>query len=130
MLSLLDPSTYPIWTFSKVPPSQILFAMRKEIYRMPLRDALAFLEQSPVVRIATSLPDGTPLLRTVHGVVVNGYLAFHGSPAGEKTETIGRTAVVSAEEVIASIPSYFVDPERACPATTYYRSVQAHGTLE
>jgi ribosomal protein S18 acetylase RimI-like enzyme len=38
--------------------------------------------------------------------------------------------VVSAEEIVASIPSYFIDPERACPATTYYRSVQVHGTLE
>ncbi len=37
--------------------------------------------------------------------------------------------VVSAEEVVAPIPSYFVDPRRACPATTLYRSVQVHGVL-
>jgi ribosomal protein S18 acetylase RimI-like enzyme len=37
---------------------------------------------------------------------------------------------VSAEEIIAPIPSFFIDPERACPATTYYLSVQAHGRLE
>jgi predicted N-acetyltransferase YhbS len=28
------------------------------------------------------------------------------------------------------VPSYFSDPERACPATTFFRSVQVHGTLE
>jgi uncharacterized protein len=42
---------------------------------------------------------------------------------------VGRAAVVSAEEVIAHLPSYFTDPERACPATTLYRSVQIHGTV-
>src|SRR5262249_37758769 len=35
-----------------------------------------------------------------------------------------------SEEVIASIPSYFIDPERACPATTIYRSAQVHGRIE
>jgi ribosomal protein S18 acetylase RimI-like enzyme/nitroimidazol reductase NimA-like FMN-containing flavoprotein (pyridoxamine 5'-phosphate oxidase superfamily) len=55
---------------------------------------------------------------------------FHGSLAGEKAACLGRPAVVSAEEVVAHLPSWFVDPERACPATTFYRSVQAHGTLE
>jgi ribosomal protein S18 acetylase RimI-like enzyme len=32
--------------------------------------------------------------------------------------------------VLATIPSWFLDPERACPATTFYRSVQVHGTLD
>ena len=40
-----------------------------------------------------------------------------------------KNKVIGEAEVIASIPSYFVDPERACPATTYYLSAQAHGTL-
>jgi ribosomal protein S18 acetylase RimI-like enzyme len=31
---------------------------------------------------------------------------------------------------VAPIPSYFIDAERACPATTLYRSVQAHGVIE
>jgi hypothetical protein len=35
----------------------------------------------------------------------------------------------SPEEIVAAIPSTFLDPERACPATTYYESAQAHGTL-
>jgi GNAT superfamily N-acetyltransferase/nitroimidazol reductase NimA-like FMN-containing flavoprotein (pyridoxamine 5'-phosphate oxidase superfamily) len=76
------------------------------------------------------LGSGEPLIRTVHGVIVDGYLAFHGAPAGEKMEAIGRPAVAAAEEIIAEIPSYFVDPERACPATTYYSSVHVHGMLE
>ncbi|MEZ4271908.1 MAG: pyridoxamine 5'-phosphate oxidase family protein [Myxococcota bacterium] len=57
-------------------------------------------------------------------------IAFHSAPVGEKIDLIGQSVVVSAEEIIAEIPSYFLDPQRACPATTYYQSVQIHGTLE
>jgi predicted GNAT family N-acyltransferase/nitroimidazol reductase NimA-like FMN-containing flavoprotein (pyridoxamine 5'-phosphate oxidase superfamily) len=104
--------------------------MRLKIYQMEHARALQFLSSAPTVRIATSLPDGTPVMRTVHGALVDGYLAFHGSPVGEKVNAIGRPAVASAEEVIAPIPSYFIDPERACPATTYYLSVQVHADIE
>jgi nitroimidazol reductase NimA-like FMN-containing flavoprotein (pyridoxamine 5'-phosphate oxidase superfamily)/GNAT superfamily N-acetyltransferase len=104
--------------------------MRKEIFRMDRAAAVALLERSGLVHLASTTADGAPLLRTVHGVVVRGALAFHGAPAGEKMEVIGREAVVSAEEVVASIPSYFLDPERACPATTLYRSAQLHGRIE
>ncbi len=104
--------------------------MRLKIYQMEHARAIHFLNGAPTVRIATSQSDGTPIMRTVHGVLVDGYLAFHGSPAGEKVNAIGRPAVASAEEVIAPIPSYFIDPERACPATTYYLSVQVHADIE
>lgn len=104
--------------------------MRKEIYRMDRAAAEALLARAPVVHIASTTHDGSPIFRTVHGVVVSGALAFHGAPAGEKTEAIGREAVAAAEELIAPIPSYFVDPERACPATTYYLSAQVHGVIE
>ncbi|MFN7971917.1 MAG: GNAT family N-acetyltransferase [Acidobacteriota bacterium] len=104
--------------------------MRRELYRMEGREALALLARSEVVHLATTTRDGAPVLRTVHGVVVDGRLCFHGAPAGEKSETVGRDAVVGVEEIVAPIPSYYVDPERACPATTYYLSVQVHGRLE
>lgn len=104
--------------------------MRKEIFRMDRAEAEALLSRAPLVRIASTTAEGAPVLRTVHGVVVRGALAFHGAPAGEKTEAIGRDAVAAVEEVVASIPSYFLDPERACPATTLYRSAQVHGPIE
>lgn len=97
---------------------------------MPADEALALLARSPVVHLASVDTEGRPILRTVHGVVVDGALAFHGAPAGEKMAAIGRPAVVSAEETVAVIPSYFFDPTLACPATTYYRSAQVHGALE
>jgi ribosomal protein S18 acetylase RimI-like enzyme/nitroimidazol reductase NimA-like FMN-containing flavoprotein (pyridoxamine 5'-phosphate oxidase superfamily) len=104
--------------------------MRKEIFRMPRPEAEALLGRAAVVRIATTRVDGAPVLRTVHGVVVRGAVAWHGAPAGEKLEAVGRAAVVAAEEVVAAVPSYFLDPERACPATTLYRSVEVHGVIE
>ena len=93
-------------------------------------EALALLERSPLVHLATTDAEGGPILRTVHGVVVDGALAFHGAPAGEKLAALGRPVVAGAEETIAVIPSYFFDPTLACPATTYYRSAQLHGVLE
>lgn len=96
---------------------------------MPRPEAEALLGRANVVRIASTTAEGEPVLRTVHGVVVRGALCWHGAPAGEKMETIGRAAVIAAEEVVASLPSYFLDPERACPATTLYRSVEIHGVI-
>jgi nitroimidazol reductase NimA-like FMN-containing flavoprotein (pyridoxamine 5'-phosphate oxidase superfamily)/GNAT superfamily N-acetyltransferase len=103
--------------------------MRREIFRMSQDAALRFLSRAEVVRVATTAPDGAPIARTVHAVVVDGLVAFHGAPAGEKLEALGRRAVLWAERAVAVLPSYFFDPERACPATTFYESVQVHGVL-
>src|SRR5688572_12804156 len=103
--------------------------MRREIYRMDRERAVALFARAPVMHVAGSSADGEPILRTVHGVVVGGALYFHGAPAGEKMELFGRKVVVSAEEIVAEIPSYFIDPQRACPATTYYLSAIAHAVL-
>lgn len=103
--------------------------MRREIFRGPDDHARALLARAPYVHLATTAPDGAPILRVVHGVLVDGALCFHAAPAGEKTLALGRAAVASYEEVVAEIPSTFLDAERACPATTLYESVQVKGTL-
>jgi len=93
-------------------------------------EALSLLARVQVLHLATTTPEGTPVLRALDGVLLGGAVAFHGSRQGEKVRCLGRPAVVSAEEVVARIPSYFVDPERACTASTFYRSVQVQGSLE
>src|SRR4051794_24993814 len=103
---------------------------RARFFAMSRGEAMELLAAAPVVHLATTTPDGAPVLRTLHPVVVDGDVCFHAAAVGEKAQSLGRAAVVSAEEVVASIPSWFVDAERACPATTLYRSVQLHGTLE
>lgn len=97
---------------------------------MSADQARIFLRQAEVLHLALTRADGAPVLRTLNAAVTDEWLLFHGAPAGEKAKCIGRPAVVQAEEVVCSVPSYFTDPERACPATTYFRSVQVHGTLE
>lgn len=104
--------------------------MRKTIYRGEELEARALLARAPVVHLATTDDCGAPILRSLHAILEGSGLYFHGAPAGEKMQAIGRLAVVSAEETVASIPSFFIDPERACPATTYYVSAQAHGPIE
>lgn len=104
--------------------------MRKESYfRTPRDAALALIARAPVVHLATTRPDGEPVLRAMHAVLLDGAIWFHGSPAGEKAETAGQRAVVSVEEQVASVPSWFLDAERGCPAATFYRSAQAHGRI-
>lgn len=92
--------------------------------------ALGFLKEAEVLHLAFTRPDGAPVLRSLNAAVTDDWLFFHGAPAGEKAQSIGRAVVVQAEQVLATIPSYFTDPEKACPATTFFRSVQVHGTLE
>lgn len=108
--------------------------MRRAIYRGPEETGLALVRRVPHVHLATTSADGRPILKTVHAVLLPGErgghtIAFHAAPAGEKLEAMDRPAVVAAEEVIASIPSWFLDETLACPATTFYVGVQAHGTL-
>ncbi len=104
--------------------------MRRAIFRAATEVAVELFRSAEVVHLASVTPGGRPVLRTVHGVVVDGALAWHGAPNGEKTELAGQPGVVSCERIVANVPSHFVDPERACPATTYYESAQAAGPIE
>lgn len=92
--------------------------------------ALEFLKEADALHLAFTRPDGAPVLRTLNAAVSDDWLFFHGAPTGEKAQSIGRAVVVQAEQMLVTVPSYFSDPEKACPATTFFRSVQAHGTLE
>ena len=104
--------------------------MRRTIYQSDAQRALDLMRRADVFHLATTTSEGAPLLRTLHGVVVDDYIAFHGAPAGEKIDALGRSAVLTTHETIASIPSYFRDPKRACPATTFYLSSQVSGVVE
>jgi nitroimidazol reductase NimA-like FMN-containing flavoprotein (pyridoxamine 5'-phosphate oxidase superfamily)/GNAT superfamily N-acetyltransferase len=93
-------------------------------------DSLALLDRATTVHVAGSTPDGTPMLRTLHHVVLDGFVAVHCGPKGSKLELLGREVVIGTDEPIATLPSTFFHPQRACPATTWFRSVQVQGTLE
>src|SRR5688572_21648583 len=109
----------------ETPPVAVPKMRREQHFRMQHDDALAMLAAAPHIHLAAVDELGAPVLRALHIVLADDAAYFHGAPAGEKLGFVGRPAVLSTEETIAEIPSYFSDPERACPATTLYRSVQA-----
>jgi GNAT superfamily N-acetyltransferase/nitroimidazol reductase NimA-like FMN-containing flavoprotein (pyridoxamine 5'-phosphate oxidase superfamily) len=104
--------------------------MRRREYEGSEALGRRLFDELPVMQLAGVDPDGLPVLKTLNGVVDEGWVCFHGSPAGEKTTLVGRPVVVSVEETVARLPSHFMDAERACPATTLYRGAQAHGVLQ
>lgn len=92
--------------------------------------AREILQRARHGHLAGTTSDGRPIVRTLHHAILEDGLYFHGSAGGEKDELFERDAVFECVEEIAAIPSYWVDARRACPATTYYRSVQVHGRVE
>jgi len=103
--------------------------MRQPKRATATNEAWDFLASRHVVHIAAAPTLGAPLLRVLNCAVHDGWVMFHGGVVGEKYDLIDQPAVISAYEEVARIPSYFIDPELACPATTYYRSVQARGIV-
>jgi len=101
----------------------------KDAHRMTRADAVRTLSGAPMVHIAAATADGL-ILRAMHGVVVGDLLTFHGGRTGEKNGLVDQPVAITAEEIVARIPSWMVDPVRACPATTWYRSVHVRGVLE
>src|SRR5688500_11860882 len=104
---------YHIWYFFTDQTRPILHRMRRLEFAMSDAQARAFLQQAEVLHLALTRPDGAPVLRTLNAAVSDDWLLFHGAKAGEKAQCIGRPAVVQAEQIVATIPSYFTDPERA-----------------
>ncbi|MDP3236194.1 MAG: GNAT family N-acetyltransferase [Myxococcales bacterium] len=102
--------------------------MRRREYEAPAELGLELFDASEAFHLAGAAADGL-VLKTLHGVVDDGWLCFHGAPAGEKTSLLGCQVVVSVEETVARVPSFFIDAERACPATTLFRAAQARGVL-
>jgi len=75
---------------------------------------------------------GPPLLVPMNFVHLDGKVYFHGAHAGEKMEALkqaGGSATFVVVDAYAQIPSYAFDPERACPASQYFRSVLLQGRI-
>lgn len=92
--------------------------------------AWALFARAPSVRFAGVSASGKPVLRTFSAVVLDGALYFHGADDGEKVALGTGYAIASYDEIVAQVPSYWVHPELACPASTYYLSAIAEGPLQ
>ncbi|MET0283881.1 MAG: GNAT family N-acetyltransferase [Polyangiales bacterium] len=102
--------------------------MRRAEFAADEAEAWRLFTGAGSVRFA-GVQDGRPVLRTLSAVVVDGALCVHGGDEGEKLGLLG-PVIASCDEVIAQVPSYWIHPELACPASTYYLSAIAEGQLE
>jgi len=93
-----------------------------------LRSVLGAIEWGTLALIT---PQGTPLQVPLNFVQLGGQLYFHGSPAGEKVATLKQNDRASflVVDPHAFLPSSFFDPENACPATQFFKSVLVKGTV-
>jgi len=104
-------------------------AVKQARFQLPVADAWALFARARSVRFAGVTDEGTPVLRTFNAVVVDERLCFHGADDGEKLGLLGRPVVASCEEIVAQVASYWMHPENACPASTYYVSAFAEGRI-
>ncbi|WP_136608413.1 pyridoxamine 5'-phosphate oxidase family protein [Paenibacillus dokdonensis] len=76
--------------------------------------------------------NGHPRVTPLNYVYHQGIFYFHGSRIGEKMKHLKTSPYVSfsVADEYAVIPSYFTDPNLACPATSYFKSVTASGRAE
>jgi uncharacterized protein len=74
--------------------------------------------------------DGTPRVVPLNFAAVDQNLYFHGALAGEKFELMQAAPRVSFMMALphSIIPSYWLAKGYACPATHYFKSVDARGT--
>lgn len=104
--------------------------LRKKSRQRSEESARCLLAEVPEVTLSSVDVQGNPVVRVLNGAVLDGWMVFHGAVKGEKTQLMGQPALVSAYRTITDVPSYFTDPQKACPATTYYESAQASGIVQ
>lgn len=92
-------------------------------------EAEAFLAEMTHGFLGTIGPGGWPGVTPLNYVYHADAIYFHGARIGEKMTSIAadpRVTFTVAKE-FAIIPSYFTDPEMACPASAYFKSVSIRG---
>lgn len=104
--------------------------VRRKDYEHTDRDAiLAFLDAQAHGFLAFVRADGSPGLVALNFVRCGETLYFHGAPEGEKSASIAADPRLTfmVADGFSLVPSYYSEPERACPATQYYKAAVVHG---
>lgn len=107
--------------------------MRRKEFKVEQQEEVeAFLQEMSFGFLGTSNAEGQPRVTPLNFVYLDGCFYFHGSHAGGKMKSLKERQQVcfTVADEYALIPSYFSDPELACPATAYFKSVTAYGTAE
>ncbi len=106
--------------------------LRRREFAVADRAALhAVLDRATHAYLAFVRPPGVPGIIAVNIVRCDETLYFHGAQQGEKAEALapGAPVALMVAEPLALIPSYWLHPELACPATQLFRSVVVHGPI-
>ncbi|MFF2483698.1 pyridoxamine 5'-phosphate oxidase family protein [Paenibacillus sp. NPDC058071] len=107
--------------------------MKKNVYEVDQSELDLFLSEMSFGFLGMTEADGRPAVTPLNYVYWNGRIYFHGSRAGEKMSRMSADARVSfcVAKEYAIIPSYFTDPIRACPASSYFKSavIDGHAVL-
>jgi len=107
--------------------------MRRKEFAVDDREAIeSFLREMDYGFLGTINEAGEPRVLPLNFVWLNGCIYFHGSRAGEKMRSMAADSRVcfTVAKPYARIPSYWSDPELACPATVYFKSVLITGRAE
>lgn len=107
--------------------------MRRQEFEMTDQTEIeAFLAESSFGFLAGVHPDGRPSVTPLNFVYTAGAVYFHGSRIGDKMTVIRHNphVVFAVATEYAIIPSHFTDPSLACPASSYFKSVQLAGRVE
>lgn len=91
----------------------------------------ALLDRATHAFLAFLAPSNQPGIVAVNIVRCDDALYFHGAREGEKAAALapGVPVALMVAEPLALIPSYWLHPELACPATQFFRSVVVHGGI-
>ncbi|CAG7651592.1 hypothetical protein PAESOLCIP111_06347 [Paenibacillus solanacearum] len=105
---------------------------RSEFEVVDHEEIKALLDEASYGVLGTQGEDGWPELTPLNFVYCDGAVYFHGSKVGQKMRNLKAEpkATFSVSKEYAIIPSHFLDPKLACPATAYFKSVLIKGHAE
>lgn len=105
---------------------------RKEFEVEEAQEVEAFLKEMSFGFLGTVGEDGWSRVTPLNFAYDGQNFYFHGSLAGEKMKHLAHDPRVSftVAKEYAIIPSYFTDPNLACPASAFFKSVMVRGRAE
>lgn len=102
---------------------------RKEFSITERQEIEQFLSEMSFGFLGTINEDGFPDITPLNFVYYKGSVYFHGSKIGQKFKNISQYLYVTfaVANEYAILPSYFTDPNLACPASAFFKSVIIKG---
>jgi nitroimidazol reductase NimA-like FMN-containing flavoprotein (pyridoxamine 5'-phosphate oxidase superfamily) len=104
--------------------------MRRSTFHMKEQEEVEqFLQEMTFGFLGTHGDDGYPHMTPLNFVYTHGVFYMHGSRIGQKMTDLRANPKVTfaVAKEFALIPSYWLDPVIACPATAFFKSVFVRG---